>query len=137
MDKNVGTMERWASVVGGGALVAFALRRQLRRERRLSPLSGALALGAAALLLRGATGHCPAYGALGMSTADLGDDWSRPLSRPHGKDTFRGKWKLPEGARPVGTGGRDAAQAAQRTEEDSAASFPASYPPSFTPARAG
>src|SRR5436305_6396985 len=119
MDKNVGKMERWASVVGGGALAAWALRR----ERRLSPLSGGLAVGAAALLLRGATGYCPAYGALGMSTADLGDDWSRPLSRPHGKETFRGQWKLPEGARPVGAAGGGTAQ---RVEEDSAASFPAS-----------
>jgi hypothetical protein len=125
--KNVGKMERWASVVGGGALVAFALRR----ERRLSPLSGALALGAAALLLRGATGHCAAYGALGLNTAEPGDDWARPLSRPHGKDTFRGKWKLPEGARTAGSGGRDV------VEEDSAASFPASDPPSFTPTRVG
>jgi hypothetical protein len=127
MDKNVGKIERWASVVGGGALVAWALGR----ERRLSPLSGALAVGAAALLLRGATGHCAAYRALGMSTADLGDDWARPLSRPHGAETFRGKWKLPEGARAAGAGGRDT------VEEDSAASFPASDPPSFTPTRIG
>ena len=134
MDKNVGKMERWVSVVGGGALVAFAVGRELRRERRLSPLSGALALGAAALLLRGTTGHCLAYGALGMSTADLGDDWARPLSRPHGKETFRGKWKLPEGARLAGAGRRDTAE---RVEEDSAASFPASDPPSFTPTRVG
>jgi hypothetical protein len=127
MDKNVGTIERWASVLGGGALVAYALRR----EPRLSPLSGALALGAATLLLRGATGHCPAYGALGLSTAELGDDWSRPLSRPHGDQTFRGKWALPEGARPVGTGRRDV------VEEDSVSSFPASDPPSFSPTRVG
>jgi hypothetical protein len=136
MEKNVATIERWVSLLGGGALAAWAL---LGRERRLSPLSGALAIGAATLLFRGATGHCPAYGALGLSTADLQDDWKRPLSgrregvkRGEGSGKlFRGKWPLPEGARPAGSGERDA------VEEASVASFPASDPPSFTPTRVG
>lgn len=140
MDKNVGNIERWASLLGGGALAAYALRGALRgvrrREPRLSPLSGALALGAATLLFRGATGRCPAYGALGVSTAELGDDWSRPLSRPRGDDrAFRGKWPLPEGARLAQDGGRGDAREA--VEEDSRSSFPASDPPSFTPTRVG
>jgi len=96
MEKNVANIERWASLLGGGALAAWTLR-----ERRISPLTGALALGAATLLFRGATGHCPAYGALGVSTADLPDDWKRPLSRVReGMESsgrrFRGKWPLPE-----------------------------------------
>ncbi len=128
MEKNVAITERWVSLLGGGALAAWALRR----ERR-SPLTGALALGAAALLFRGATGHCPAYGALGLSTADLQDDWARPLSQPRegargSGRSFRGRWPLPEGARLVKPGERDP------VEEASAASFPASDPPSFTPA---
>jgi len=127
MEKNVATIERWASLLGGGALAAWALGG----ERRLSLLSGALALGAATLLFLGATGHCPAYGALGLSTADLRDDWARPLSRlREGMDRsgrrFRGKWSLPEGARLVKPGERDP------VEEASVASFPASDPPSFT-----
>jgi hypothetical protein len=132
MEKNVAKIERWASLLGGGALAAWTLRH----ERRISPLSGALALGAATLLFRGATGHCPAYGALGVSTADLQDDWARPLSRTRegveslGK-RFRGKWPLPEGARLVKPGERDP------VEEASAASFPASDPPSFSPSRVG
>ena len=132
MEKNVAKIERWASLLGGGALAAYTLRR----ERRIPPLSGALALGAATLLFRGATGHCPAYGALGLSTADLPDDWTRPLSGPRegaersGK-RFRGKWPLPEGARPIKPGEPDP------VEEASAASFPASDPPSFTPSRVG
>ena len=45
MDRNVGKIERWASILGGGALAAMALRR----GRRVTPLSSALALGATAL----------------------------------------------------------------------------------------
>src|SRR3954468_2656472 len=61
MDRNVGTLERWISTLGGGALLAWGLGRDPRR----SPLAGTLALGGAALLYRGTTGHCPIYGALG------------------------------------------------------------------------
>jgi hypothetical protein len=128
MDRNVGKIERWASILGGGALAAMALRR----GPRVSPVSSALALGATALLFRGATGHCPAYQALGVNTADLGEDWSRPLSRVReGAQKFRGKWALPEGARPAGSGDLDV------VEDASVHSFPASDPPSFTPTRVG
>jgi hypothetical protein len=93
MRKQIAHIERWAPVLGAGALTAFALRRHRR-----SPLAGALALGAAALLLHGST------------------------------TAFRGRWPLPEGARPAGSTDRNAA------EEAFDGSFPASDPPSSTPA---
>jgi len=148
MEKNVGTIERWGSLIGGGALLAYTLWRR----RRVSPLSGALGLGAATLLFRGATGHCPAYGAVGVNTADLAEDWARPLSRSHqgnktgdmtggdpvgnqtednaGDKAFRGEWPLPEGARLVQPGDRDV------VDQAAVESFPASDPPSFSPSGA-
>ena len=73
---NVGPVERWLSVAIGGALAAYALRR------RSVPGSTAGVAGAA-LLYRGATGHCDLYQALGVNrggghgtgmTADRGSD---------------------------------------------------------------
>ena len=60
---NVGNVERWLSMVAGGALAAYALRRR-------SVSGGAAALAGAALLYRGATGHCDFYQALGINRAD-------------------------------------------------------------------
>jgi uncharacterized membrane protein len=60
---NVGRMERWLSMVAGGALAAYGFKRRSRP-------GGAAALAGAALLYRGATGHCNVYGALGINRAD-------------------------------------------------------------------
>jgi uncharacterized membrane protein len=57
---NVGRVERWLSMAAGGALAAYALKR-----RQLP--GGAAALAGAALLYRGATGHCDVYHALGIN----------------------------------------------------------------------
>jgi uncharacterized membrane protein len=59
---NLGATERWLSVLAAGALAAYGLRRR-------SPAGGAAAMAAAALLHRGATGHCNLYQALGVNRA--------------------------------------------------------------------
>jgi hypothetical protein len=56
---NVGKMERWASVLGGAALAAYALKRRGRGGM-------GLALAGAPLLWRGATGHCSVYEKMGI-----------------------------------------------------------------------
>jgi len=59
---NVGKVERWLSLVAGGALAAYGLKR------RAVP-GGTAALAGAALLYRGATGHCDLYQAIGVNRA--------------------------------------------------------------------
>ena len=60
---NVGTTEAWMSLIAGGALVLAGLRQRSWR-------GAALAAGGAALLYRGATGHCALYQSLGVNTSD-------------------------------------------------------------------
>ncbi len=62
-DANVGDMERWASGAIGGILVVNGLRRG-----SFGGLAGALLGGS--LLYRAFTGHCTAYSALGIDTAE-------------------------------------------------------------------
>ena len=78
---NVGRVERWLSMVAGGALAAYAFKRR-------SVPGGTAALAGAALLYRGATGHCDVYQALGVNRvrghgtgvmADRGSDTRQQL----------------------------------------------------------
>lgn len=62
---NVAPAERFASVMAGGALAAWALK-SLRTRTTLGVMAG---LVASELLWRGATGRCPLYSTLGVSTA--------------------------------------------------------------------
>jgi uncharacterized membrane protein len=82
---NVGRAERWLSMAAGGALAAYALRRR--------DVQGGLAAAAgAALLYRGATGHCAINERLGRNSArnghaavaDYDSDTRRRLSGPRG-----------------------------------------------------
>ncbi|HEX5715945.1 MAG TPA: YgaP-like transmembrane domain [Thermoanaerobaculia bacterium] len=63
---NVGQTERWASVLGGAALAALALRG----GRRSKGVAGLAALAGLPLLLRGATGHCPVYQKMGIDRTE-------------------------------------------------------------------
>src|SRR5262245_33609590 len=58
---NVGDGERWLSLLGGGLLALYTLRRSLGTAVLLS--------GAGALLYRGLKGQCALYQAMGVSTA--------------------------------------------------------------------
>ena len=70
---NVGMTERWVSI-GLGSL--FLLRGLFRRRGGLLlPLVGG------GLLYRGLTGHCHAYGALGMNTAEHPDATAVPAQQ--------------------------------------------------------
>lgn len=60
---NVGRPERTVSTIGGGALVLLGLSRGGLKGLALAGLGGVV-------LARGLTGHCSAYGALGVSTAE-------------------------------------------------------------------
>ena len=62
---NVGEVERWVSLLGGGLLALDGLRR--------GSLGGLVEAGAgASLLTRGLTGHCGLYATLGINTARHG-----------------------------------------------------------------
>jgi uncharacterized membrane protein len=73
---NVGNPERWLSVIAGSALTAYGLKRRSVPGLVLSAIGGAL-------VWRGATGHCPVYGTLGISTATDGE--SDHISVPYGR----------------------------------------------------
>lgn len=71
---NVGTAERFASAVGGGAMLAYGIKRGDTLGVVLSILGGALAL-------RGATGHCQVYDALGVDTSQKSDNPKSPFGK--------------------------------------------------------
>ena len=78
---NVGRIERWLSMAAGGALAAYALRR------REVP-GGAAAIAGAALLYRGATGHCDVYQALGINrNGRQARDYGTGVIADRGSDT--------------------------------------------------
>lgn len=62
LSTNVGKAERLVSMIGGGAMAVYGLRRG-------SKLGYTLAATGIGLAVRGATGHCPVYGATHVSTA--------------------------------------------------------------------
>jgi len=69
---NVGGFERVLSVIGGGALALYGLRRSLPHLMLL--------LGGGALVYRGLTGHCSAYQVMGVDTAHQDPDHGLTLA---------------------------------------------------------
>ncbi len=61
---NVGSAERFASAVAGGALLAYGMKRGDTLGILLSVLGGGVAL-------RGATGHCQVYDAMDVDTSGV------------------------------------------------------------------
>jgi len=59
--RNVGDRERWLSLLGGGLLALYTLRRSMG--------TGVLLGVAGALMYRGLKGQCMLYDAMGISTA--------------------------------------------------------------------
>lgn len=84
---NLGKVERWASVLGGAALAALALRKRSRRTL-------GMALAGAPLIWRGATGHCAVYERLGIDRNNLanggapnvGDEYDQGRNKPLSSD---------------------------------------------------
>ena len=71
---NVGSIERAASLISGGAIFLYGVRRR--------GIGGTvLALAGAALVRRGASGHCPVYQQLGVGTSS---DGGIELRKQHG-----------------------------------------------------
>lgn len=64
--RNVGTRERWLSLIGGGAAVTEGIRRRGWTGSALGALGGYL-------LFRGMTGHCLVYRQLRVSTTHAGE----------------------------------------------------------------
>lgn len=103
--KNVGTTERWLSILGGAALI-------MRGMHRPSMMNALLGLGGVGLVYRGVTGFCPAYEALGIDHSEEAGTGRRPLPALEG------------------SGRRSIRDEIEKASEDS---FPASDPPSWTP----
>lgn len=59
---NISSTERWSSATAGGLLLAFGVGRR-------SAAGAVLTLAGSALLARGASGHCPVYDTLDVTTA--------------------------------------------------------------------
>ena len=74
---NVGTPERWFSVVAGSAIAAYGLTRRSISGLVLAGLGGAL-------VWRGASGHCNVYESLGISTSGA-ESQGEQVSVPYGR----------------------------------------------------
>ena len=75
--RNMAGVERWGSLAAGSLAIAYGLSRR--------SLAGAwIAAAGTTLVCRGATGYCPVYSTLGVTTARQSDDTRVALSGPRG-----------------------------------------------------
>jgi uncharacterized membrane protein len=74
---NVAQVERWASALGGAALAVYGFRQR-------SVAGVMIAASGGALIVRGATGHCPVYAVAGVNTANGEQDTRAALAGPRG-----------------------------------------------------
>lgn len=74
---NVGNLDRWLSLLGGGLLALSMVQRSLGTIMLLG--------GAGALLYRGWTGHCTLYQTMGLSTGaqEASSGSSRTVAGPN------------------------------------------------------
>ena len=80
---NVSKPERWLSLIAGGALTTYGIRRR-------GGAGTAATIAGAALLYRGATGHCDVYQTLGVDTAQrMRGQRGTGLIADRGSDTRR------------------------------------------------
>ncbi|HEX7152810.1 MAG TPA: SRPBCC family protein [Thermoanaerobaculia bacterium] len=75
-ERNVSEPERWGSVIFGSALAAYGLKKRSIGGSIVAALGGVL-------VWRGATGQCPIYGGLGISTVP--EHQGQQVSVPYGK----------------------------------------------------
>jgi uncharacterized membrane protein len=73
--QNVNNVERVASTVAGGALLAYGFKHGGLGGTLLSVLGGGM-------LLRGTTGHCHVYDAIGVDTTALSDGTTKSPFKP-------------------------------------------------------
>ena len=96
---NVGQKERLASVLGGAALAALAMRG----GRRNKGILGLAALAGLPLLWRGATGHCAVYQKLGIDKGE-GSAKGTALASQHASTSTLTPSHLGTGSNPFNDG---------------------------------
>jgi hypothetical protein len=114
---NVNTQERFASILGGGALIVYGLLRIKSVAGWGSIVAGGY------LLYRGLTGYCPAYQALGVNTLSIAEQKHLKAAKKFTKQKDSTEPTTPT-KEPQST-----LQSGDKVDENLWQTFPASDPP--------